>query len=230
MKRRFVVSTLCAVLILCAAITAAFADDMVEYVVKPGDTLSKIARAHATTVNAIAAANGISNRINIIFPGELLIIPTRNARVLIDSPTNGELVRSPVRIAGRSDTFEAVVNLHVLDRNLRVIGSGFAMGGAVGTLEPFAGNVTFTVPFAQVGYVEAFEISAKDGSLLQTDTVRVLLTPSGTTGTTRYVVRFGDTLFSIARRFGTTVAKLAQANNITNVNRIFAGQVLIIVR
>lgn len=228
MKRKVWYALIGALLVMGMAVTAAFADDSVEYVVKPGDTLSKIAREHGTTVNAIAVANGISNR-NIIFPGEMLIIPSPNARVFIDSPTNGQMVRSPMRIAGRSNTFEAVVNFHVLDRNLRVVGSGLAMGGA-GTLEPFAGNVSFSVPFAQVGYVEAFEVSAKDGSLLQTDTVRVLLTPSRTTGTTRYVVRFGDTLFSIARRFGTTVAKLAQANNIANVNRIFAGQVLIIVR
>jgi len=46
----------------------------------------------------------------------------------------------------------------------------------------------------------------------------------------RYTVRLGDTLFSIARRFGTTVAKLQAANGIANPNRIFAGQVLVIVR
>lgn len=38
----------------------------------------------------------------------------------------------------------------------------------------------------------------------------------------------GDTLFSIAKRFGTTVSAIAQANNITNVNQIFVGQQLVI--
>ena len=45
---------------------------------------------------------------------------------------------------------------------------------------------------------------------------------------TYYIVRYGDTLASIARRFGTTWQAIAQANNIYNPNRIFAGMYLII--
>jgi LysM repeat protein len=41
-------------------------------------------------------------------------------------------------------------------------------------------------------------------------------------------VQPGDTLTKIAARFGTTVAAIAQANNIVNVNLIFVGQVLVI--
>jgi LysM repeat protein len=43
-----------------------------------------------------------------------------------------------------------------------------------------------------------------------------------------YVVKRGDTLSAIARRFRTTVADLARANHIANPNRIFRGQVLIV--
>ena len=49
-----------------------------------------------------------------------------------------------------------------------------------------------------------------------------------TTGSFIYVVQRGDTLASIAQRFGTTVQAIAQANGITNPNLIFAGQQLII--
>jgi len=41
-----------------------------------------------------------------------------------------------------------------------------------------------------------------------------------------HCVRTGDTLFSIALRYGTTVAAIAQANGIANVNLIFAGKCL----
>jgi LysM repeat protein len=44
----------------------------------------------------------------------------------------------------------------------------------------------------------------------------------------RYVVQRGDTLYSIARRFGVSVWQLASINNIYNVNLIYVGQVLII--
>jgi LysM repeat protein len=50
-------------------------------------------------------------------------------------------------------------------------------------------------------------------------------TPPPATGGT-YTVRRGDTLGRIAQQFGTTVAAIAQANNIANINRIFVGQVL----
>lgn len=43
-----------------------------------------------------------------------------------------------------------------------------------------------------------------------------------------YTVQTGDTLFAIAQRFDTTVEALVEANNITNPNVIFVGQVLTI--
>ena len=53
---------------------------------------------------------------------------------------------------------------------------------------------------------------------------------SASGGSSVYVVHFGDTLFSIARRFCTTVDAIAQANGICNPNLIFAGQCLVIPR
>lgn len=43
-----------------------------------------------------------------------------------------------------------------------------------------------------------------------------------------YVVRYGDTLAGIARYLGVNLYALAQANGIYNLNRIYAGQVLVI--
>lgn len=50
----------------------------------------------------------------------------------------------------------------------------------------------------------------------------------GTSPARTYTVKRGDTLSAIAVRFGTTVAALAAANNITNPNMIQVGQVLTI--
>lgn len=57
--------------------------------------------------------------------------------------------------------------------------------------------------------------------------VGVVVPPQPPTATI-YVVRPGDTLLRIATRFGTTVSAISQANNITNPNRIQAGQRLLI--
>jgi LysM repeat protein len=58
---------------------------------------------------------------------------------------------------------------------------------------------------------------------------QVLWIPSSSGGTpTVYIVQRGDTLYSIARRFGTTYQVLASINNLRNPRLIYAGQRLII--
>lgn len=47
-------------------------------------------------------------------------------------------------------------------------------------------------------------------------------------GSSAYVVQAGDTLFSIATKFNTTVAAIQQTNNITNPNALAVGQRLVI--
>jgi hypothetical protein len=50
--------------------------------------------------------------------------------------------------------------------------------------------------------------------------------PAPVPACTWYRVQYGDTLTSIAWRFGTTVWRLQQDNNIPNINFIYVGQVL----
>ncbi|HSJ85669.1 MAG TPA: GH25 family lysozyme [Anaerolineales bacterium] len=50
----------------------------------------------------------------------------------------------------------------------------------------------------------------------------------GTSTPRTYTVKAGDSLYAIAIKFGTTVAAIAAANNISNPNQISVGQVLII--
>jgi len=57
-----------------AATTAAAPAMSVSYIVKPGDTLSQIARYYGTTVSAIMSANGLSS--TVIFVGQHLYIPS----------------------------------------------------------------------------------------------------------------------------------------------------------
>ena len=54
----------------------------------------------------------------------------------------------------------------------------------------------------------------------------VLKIPSESTHTSYYVVQYGDTLENIANKFGTTVSKLQELNNIANPDYIQVGQVL----
>lgn len=47
-------------------------------------------------------------------------------------------------------------------------------------------------------------------------------------GSVSYVVQRGDTVYRIALRYGTTIAAIRAANNLSNVNLIYVGQVLVI--
>ena len=55
-------------------------------------------------------------------------------------------------------------------------------------------------------------------------------TPGGTSGGQQrsYVIQVGDTLYSIARHFGVTMAQLQAANGIADPNLIYVGQTLVI--
>ncbi len=55
-------------------------------------------------------------------------------------------------------------------------------------------------------------------------------TASASCAPTYYRVRYGDNLTSIAWRYGVTVWQLQQWNGISNPNRIYAGQTLVIYR
>lgn len=55
-----------------------------------------------------------------------------------------------------------------------------------------------------------------------------LIIPAAPRPTQTYVVRQGDTLFSIAQRYGTTVQVIQTANKLPNPNAIYTGQTLLI--
>lgn len=56
--------------------------------------------------------------------------------------------------------------------------------------------------------------------------VEILSVSGGSSSTSTYTVRSGDTLSAIASRYGTTVSKLQSLNNISNANYIYVGQKL----
>ena len=69
----------------------------------------------------------------------------------------------------------------------------------------------------------------KTGDQLTIPVAVAIPAEGGSTATPRtYTIKTGDTLTAIAVKYGTTVAAIASANNITNINNISVGQVLTI--
>jgi germination protein M len=98
--------------------------------------------------------------------------------ILVESPTIGETVSSPVAIAGSANVFEATVSLRILDENGDEIALDFTTAtcgtGCRGTYE---GGLEYEVDREQRGTVEAFESSAEDGRPINVVSIPVILTP-----------------------------------------------------
>lgn len=90
-------------------------------------------------------------------------------------------------------------------------------------------SATFTAPSDKI--VLAFRAWKKWGTVqreldVNLDAIQVSPCAGGAPGACIYVVERGDTLSSIAKKYGTSVAVLVQMNGIKNPNLIFVGQKL----
>ncbi len=155
------------------------------YIVQPGDTLYRIARAFGVTPEAIAAANNIFN-FNLIYVGQRLVIP-------------GGTTPPPqhvIHIVRYGDTLASIA------RQYGTTVAAIASANGIGNVNRIFVGQRLIIPG---GYP-----------------------PPPQQEVITYYVQRGDRLASIARRFGTTVQAIVAYNGITNPNRIYVGQVLYI--
>jgi peptidoglycan lytic transglycosylase D len=181
--------------------------------VKRGETLSVIARKYGVSVSAIMAANSVrsSHRLK---PGQTLVIPLSGAMPVKisrdqldeDEPTydKGEKVIHRVR---RGDTLQKIaLRYHTTIASLRqwnrVSGSSIRPGQR---LTAYYQTVAGSIPPEPAEPQMAVS----------------------TTG--EYKVRRGDTLYSISQRFGITVERLRQVNNLGRSSMIKPGDRLRVV-
>ncbi len=229
------------VLVLLTLVAAASAG----YVVQRGDTLADIAAEHDTTVSALAEANGITDP-NLIYVGQELVIPGRGntaaGKPIVHVVAPGETLAAISR--KYSTSIRALVDTNRLTNpNLLRIGQTLTIPGTTGeggrhgsggrthrvtpgeTLASIAAKYGTTVDelMAVNGLTDPSLIFV--GTTLRIDGPAAPVVGDDTTEASHIVVK-GDTLASIARRYGTTIQRLADANGITNPNLIRIGQVL----
>ena len=101
---------------------------------------------------------------------------TQRPAIEILAPASGADVRSPARITGTADTFEATFRVSVVDDNDKVLADQMVMAtSGSGTRGTFSTTVQFSVDHAGAGKVVAYEESAKDGSHIHVVEVPVRL-------------------------------------------------------
>ena len=219
----------------------------VTYVVQKGDTLYSIANAYNTTVDEIANLNDLLT--NAIYEGQILSIPNTggSGMVMPDSETiyvvqKGDTLYS---IAQRYDTTPtAIINKNNLTDTTLRIGQQLVIPNDVestGEDEDVVDVNTYVVQKGDSLYSisRAYGVSLEDlrrVNNLTSDVLtigQVLTIPNinndNSSGTTSnlYVVQKGDSLWSIANRFGVSINAIRMINNLTS-DILSIGQTLII--
>lgn len=103
------------------------------------------------------------------------VIGTRASDILVDSPTRGQLISSPVLVQGQAHAFEGTVTVQVLEDQQSTpteLGSGFVTG-ASDRLAPFSGQIAFTRPDGGSGWIIFTEESAANGEVIVATSVQV---------------------------------------------------------
>ncbi len=193
-------------------------DATVVHIVQPGETLFRIALQYGLTTNELAERNGITNTWTI-YAGQTLIIsdadaPAATAETPQETPTptntshtvtRGESLRKIADAYGT--TVSELIRLNQLSNpNFIFPGQVLIVSG-----EPSSNVAPTPDPMAPA-----------------TEQELATATNDATQSTVSHVVQRGERLSGIAIRYGVTATAIAGYNNLTNPDRIFAGQTLLI--
>jgi len=207
-----------------------------------GDTLRKIANRCGTTVSALRRANPELGSGNLIFPGQVLLLPGTilgsDGGYLIYIVARGDTVKGLAARFGL--TVDSILASNPAITNVNLIYEGQRL--TIYVAAPPPNNPPPPPPSGQVYYAQrgdtlrkiAARFSTTVNALLQLNPqisnpnliyVGQAITVPANAST--YTVQRGDTLRIIANRFGTTVDALLVLNpNIINPNFIYVGQVI----
>lgn len=202
------------------------------YVVKKGDTLYSIAAANNTTVDELKRINNLTT--NILSTGQLLKIPSA---LLPESTYIVKKGDSLYSIANKyNTTVDELKRINNLTSNILSIGQVLKLpSDKVSDVEKEENTISYTVQKGDSLYSIARKYSTtidkiKDLNNLTTNLLsigQVLLIPTDTNLETTYTVQKGDSLYSIAKKYDTTVDRLKQLNNLKS-NLLSIGQILIV--
>ena len=202
------------------------------YIVQKGDTLYSVAMANNTTVDELKKANNLTS--NILSTGQLLKIPSA---LLPESTYIVKKGDSLYSIANKyNTTVDELKRINNLTSNILSIGQVLKLpSDKVSDVEKEENTISYTVQKGDSLYSIARKYSTtidkiKDLNNLTTNLLsigQVLLIPTDTNLEPTYTVQKGDSLYSIAKKYDTTVDRLKQLNNLKS-NLLSIGQILIV--
>lgn len=198
------------------------------YTVKKGDSLWKIANKYNTTVEKLKSANNLKT--NTLSVGQKLVIPSISVSPEVSDTYIVQKGDSLWSIANKFNmTVSELKNLNNLTNNLLSIGQVLKIKDSSNN-----GKTTYTVQKGDSLWVIANKYGITTEELKSYNNLtsnllsigQVLKIPQGKTSTENiYTVKKGDSLWTIANKYNTTVAKIKVLNNLTS-NLLSIGQQL----
>lgn len=176
--------------------------------VASGDTLFKIANANGLTVTALKALNNLSS--DYIYPGQSLQV-----KATVAAGNTSNVVTTPTVTAPSVPTVtNKVYTVQKGDTLYKIASSN---GVSVADLKSW-NSLSTDIIFVD----QSLKLAAMTTST-QTTSTPTVNAPASSANT--YTVQKGDTLYSIAKKNGVSLAALIEANEITS-NVIYVGQVI----
>lgn len=200
------------------------------YTVKSGDSLYKIAQNNNTTVDEIKRLNSLTS--NNLVIGQALKLPSPLTSENTYTVKSGD---SLYKIAQKyNTTVDEIKRLNNLTSNILSVGQVLKLP-TTSSETPSSNTVDYTVKSGDSLYKIANQYNVtvdaiKRANNLTTNTLQigeVLRIPLGTSRETTYTVKSGDSLYSIAKKYNTTVNRLKELNNLSS-NLLNIGQILIV--
>ena len=198
------------------------------YTVKKGDSLWKIANKYNTTVEKLKNANNLKT--NTLSVGQKLVIPSISVSPEVSDTYIVQKGDSLWSIANKFNmTVSELKNLNNLTNNLLSIGQVLKIKDSSNN-----GKTTYTVQKGDSLWVIANKYGITTEELKSYNNLtsnllsigQMLKIPQGKTSTENiYTVKKGDSLWTIANRYNTTVEKIKVLNNLTS-NLLSIGQQL----
>ena len=216
----------------------------INYVVQKGDSLYSIASKYNTTVDNIKRLNNLVT--NTLTIGQTLRIPTKETIIIdpdISAPTNTYTVQfgdTLYTIANDNNiSVDELIRLNNLTDYELYVGQILKLPTLAGE-EEIIGENEYVVKKGDSLYSiartygitvdELKRLNKLTSNALDVGQVLIISTSTNTpsiedTSSNTYTVKRGDSLYSIARTYGTTVDDLKKVNNLTS-NTLSIGQVL----
>lgn len=185
-----------------------------QYVVKRGDTLSEIAQEYNTTVNQLVSLNNIENP-NLIYIGQTLKIPNSSTTTQEEICT-GSIIYTVKRGDTLSEiaqeyntTVSEIVSLNnIKNPNLIYVNQKIRIRNRICNMTVGGNN------------------SSNNGNSNSSSSSNTNANTNTNNYYRYYVVKKGDTLWRISRRYNVTINELVEINNIKNPNLIYPGETL----